>query len=147
MTINTWNTKESLNGLNLEQLTKKLNTNPIKFYVERKKKYWHFLNDQERKILKSQHKLFLYNTIKSWFRTELKKVTDKDYDISWMIKYLSNQIRPSNEIEDPVYSDSNSKLIHKFYNELYEEKNKLPNFMNNIWRKCSDLLKSLKSKS
>jgi hypothetical protein len=41
-----------------------------------------------------------------------------------MIKYFLNQIY----IENPNNSDLNSILIHKFYNELYEEKSKLANF-------------------
>lgn len=144
MTINTWNTKEQSNGLNLKQLTDKLNANPIKFYVESKlNNKWLFLNEQEKQTLQSQNKLYLHNVLSWWIKTELKKITDKDYNISWMIKYFLNQIY----IENPNNSDLNSILIHKFYNELYEEKSKLANFKKYIWNKCSNLLKGLTNRS
>ncbi len=142
MAINTWDTKEQSNWLNLEQLIIKLNTSPIKFYVERKN-YWYFLNDKELETLQSQSKLYLHRVIEWWIRTELKKVSDKDYIINWMINYLLNQIHPSKEIEDSLYPDFNSTLIYKFYNELYEKRSKLSDLKHNIWKKCSDLLKGL----
>ncbi len=142
MTLNTWNTKEQSNGLSLEQLVSKLWTNPIKFYVERKKNYWYFLNDKELQTLQSECIVpFLNRVISWWIQTELKKITNKDYDISWMIEYLSNQIYTSNET--PNSAPSSFLLIHQFYKELYEEKNRLPNLISNIWKKCSNLLKGL----
>lgn len=145
MTINTWNnTNEQSNWLNLKQLVNKLLTNPIKFYVESKlNNKWLFLNEQEKQTLQSQNKLYLHNVLSWWIKTELKKITDKDYNISWMIKYFLNQIY----IENPNNSDLNSILIHKFYNELYEEKSKLANLKKYIWTKCSDLLKILTKQS
>ena len=145
MTINTWNTKEQSNGLNLEELINKLWTNPIKFYVENKlRNKWVFLKKEEKQTLQSQTTpSYLPKVLLWWIKTELKKITDKDYDISWMIKYFLNQIY----IENPNNSDLNSILIHKFYNELYEEKSKLANFKKYIWTKCSDLLKGLINRS
>ncbi|MFA5917490.1 MAG: hypothetical protein WC850_04650 [Candidatus Gracilibacteria bacterium] len=144
MTINTGNTKEQSNGLNLKQLTDKLNANPIKFYVESKlNNKGLFLNEQEKQTLQSQNKLYLHNVLSGGIKTELKKITDKDYNISGMIKYFLNQIY----IENPNNSDLNSILIHKFYNELYEEKSKLANFKKYIGNKCSNLLKGLTNRS
>jgi len=140
MTINTWNTKEQSNGLNLEQLIRELWTHPIKFYVERKKNYWYFLNDEELQTLQSQNNLYLYKILEWWIKTEIKKTKNKDCDISWMINYL---LYASGKIPEPISANFNFLVIHKLYNELYEEKNKFSDLKKYIWIKYSNILKIL----
>jgi hypothetical protein len=49
-----------------------------------------------------------------------------------MIDYLSNQIYTSEKTPEPNSAHFSFLLIHQFYKDIYEEKNKLPNLINNI---------------